>query len=580
EEQDIARLVDQLGDKDYFVRQQAQDELARRGFAAFDALKSATTNDDLEIAARAKYLLGLMRIESTAKNDPPEVRNLLKDYELKSETGRLQQIQALAALPEGEGILALCRLVRFEKSELLSKMAALAVLRSAVGTDPPQGKLRAAIRKIMENSKRPAAAWLRVWLKLADDQATALGEWEKIIDAESALSRRSASESSPKIVGELIRCQIAWRIKFKQSDEALSAMRRLLELEKGDSDTLLELLDWLSDEKAWNLSIKLAGSYPRQVNSEPILLYALAEAQKRLGDESLAEDTARGAFKLNLGAEKPKLYKRLLIARHLRKAGLFGWAQREFDYIFKLGRNDDPLVIGAQYYDLAGMLHEQADDQAAADALEALLKKAGNHIGRHPQLIGLSVNEIESMMHYYQACHWQAAGEAERHRQSLLKALSLDPENVDVLIACHRLPKQTPEFQKKLDEIIRKTADNLRLKLSAQEELIRKTADNIRLKLEAQLDYASRCNQLAWLIGNTHGNLDEALQLSKKSLELTPDCAEYYDTLAHVYYARKDYDNALKYQRHAAKLKPYSGLITRQLKVFRKARDESVKKGQ
>ena len=39
----IQKLVRQLGDNDYFVRQGAQDELARLGFQAFDAVNAATT---------------------------------------------------------------------------------------------------------------------------------------------------------------------------------------------------------------------------------------------------------------------------------------------------------------------------------------------------------------------------------------------------------------------------------------------------------------------------------------------------------------------------------------------------------
>jgi len=49
----IAKLIRQLGDKDYYVRQRAQEELARTGFEAFDALSTATTDEDLEIASRA-----------------------------------------------------------------------------------------------------------------------------------------------------------------------------------------------------------------------------------------------------------------------------------------------------------------------------------------------------------------------------------------------------------------------------------------------------------------------------------------------------------------------------------------------
>ncbi len=49
----IARLIEQLGDNRYAVRQQAQEELARLGPEAFDALSEAQNNDDVEIASRA-----------------------------------------------------------------------------------------------------------------------------------------------------------------------------------------------------------------------------------------------------------------------------------------------------------------------------------------------------------------------------------------------------------------------------------------------------------------------------------------------------------------------------------------------
>ena len=57
QDQQIAKLVQALGDKDYAVRQRAEDELARIGFAAYEALTMAANHDDLEIAARARYLL-------------------------------------------------------------------------------------------------------------------------------------------------------------------------------------------------------------------------------------------------------------------------------------------------------------------------------------------------------------------------------------------------------------------------------------------------------------------------------------------------------------------------------------------
>ena len=79
------------------------------------------------------------------------------------------------------------------------------------------------------------------------------------------------------------------------------------------------------------------------------------------------------------------------------------------------------------------------------------------------------------------------------------------------------------------------------------------------------------CNQYAWLVGNTEGDYEEARRCSHKSLELRPGEAGYMDTLARCYFAKKDYENAVKYQAMAAKKKPHSGQILRQLKFFEKS---------
>lgn len=128
-----------------------------------------------------------------------------------------------------------------------------------------------------------------------------------------------------------------------------------------------------------------------------------------------------------------------------------------------------------------------------------------------------------------------------------------------MLIGCYRLPDQTPEYHKTILESIRKAADELQEKIAEQP------------------DKADNYNQFAWLIGNTEGNLDEALRCSQKSLELEPDSGGYYDTLARVYYTKGDYENALKNEQRAAELDPHSGLIAKQLKLFTKAYEERKK---
>jgi len=124
----IARLIAQLGDDDYFVRERAQQELAQIGFEAYDALSAAEDHDDVEVAARAKYLVRTMRVDWTADGDPPPVKTQLSNYPTANEAAAGELIKKLAALPDDIGLSALCRIVRFERSTLLSKQAAVAVL--------------------------------------------------------------------------------------------------------------------------------------------------------------------------------------------------------------------------------------------------------------------------------------------------------------------------------------------------------------------------------------------------------------------------------------------------------------------
>src|SRR5262245_12886679 len=99
-EQRISKLVEQLGDDQFAVRQRAQQELIKLGYAAFDALSDAENSDDPEIAAQAGYLVRLIRVEWTRDSDPRPIQQILKNYETQSDERRLLVIRQLAELPE------------------------------------------------------------------------------------------------------------------------------------------------------------------------------------------------------------------------------------------------------------------------------------------------------------------------------------------------------------------------------------------------------------------------------------------------------------------------------------------------
>ena len=83
-------------------------------------------------------------------------------------------------------------------------------------------------------------------------------------------------------------------------------------------------------------------------------------------------------------------------------------------------------------------------------------------------------------------------------------------------------------------------------------------------------------NQLSWLIGNTEGDQEQAVQQSRRSLELRPHSAGSLDTLGRCYFAVGDQENAIKYQRRAHRREPHSQQIRRQLEEFEMAASQGA----
>lgn len=555
----IEQLVRQLGDKDYPVRQRAQEELARRGFEAFDALNAATTDEDLEIASRAKYLLRLMRVEWTLPSDPPEVKKCLQEYEFEDAHLRQARMQLLVGLPQGQGIAALCRLVRFEKSSMLSKMAAVAFLKDRQAGEIPSPELVEVIRKSLQGCNRPGATWLLAWTRLSGSPEREIAEWDRLIAAECRMLKQGQNESDSEIVAGLTKFQVGWLKKLGKNDAAAAAIARLVALERGDPETLLPLLEWLIEEKAWKSLDDVSRRFPARFAAEPALLYLLAQAYAEQGNKDRAEETASRALGLHGGKQNDQLLRHLRIATYLKNRGLFAWARREFEAVIQRGgaEGNEPAVMAQTL--LAEMFHDQGADKDAAATMERLVKALDAGKVTEAELYGRRPAEIRARMHYFFACDAAAKNEDEKQRQLLDKAFEADPADVDVLIACYRLPGQPPEYRAKIVEQIAKTAAQLREEIAADP------------------DVASTYNQFAWLIGNTEGNFDEAIQASWKSLELQPNEAGYYDTLAHAYAGKGDWENAVKYQTKAAELDPHSGLVQRELALFRKKLAEKKK---
>jgi tetratricopeptide (TPR) repeat protein len=557
----ISTLIRQLGDEQYSVRQQAQEELARLGADAFDALVTAELNDDIEIATRAAYLVHLIRIDWVRDSDSQQVKELLRDYENQPEDVRRQAMLNLAETLRDAGLEPLCRLIRFERSQLLSKQGAIFVLAQP---EPPESlwpQRERVITNSLQGSTRPASKWLLAYVQFHTDPEAALAQWDKLVADELAVVERNAPQTETKIQTLLLRRQAEMLLTAKHDGRATAVMRKLIDRQADDVEGLIEFVEWLVKHKAWSVVDDVAQRFDRTFARNSRLLYTLAQARHAQGSEQLAEQFAERAFQMNANSDDPaSLQARYMIAEWLEFSGMMPWCEREYRHIISRGGPESDEVIRSRHR-LSEVLHDLERDGEATEILKGLVDLLAMNGPLHQKLttMRLPPKSVRSRMYYFAACQFAAKNDRARQIEQLDLAVASDPADADVLIALYHLPDHD-------DKRRQQTRD-----------LIRDAAEQFRNELNDDPDQIIVYNEYAWLIGNTEGDLDRALEYAHKAVEMTPEMEKggLLDTLAHCYAAKKDFENAVKYQSRAAELDPYSRQIRRALAEYRKALDET-----
>jgi tetratricopeptide (TPR) repeat protein len=575
-QQRIASLIRQLGDEQYALRKQAQEELSKFGAEAFDQLVAAQDDDDIEIAARARYLVHHIRVEWVQDTDSIQVKEVLKDYDNQEADARLACMRQLAALSD-VGLQGLCRVIRFEKSPLMAKQGALLILATP---EPLASAWPQRARQIVENlrgSTRTAARWLRAYVRSHEDPEASLGEWSKLVDEELAVAEPDAPQVETQVQTRLLRWQADLLLRRKHRPEALEVMQKLLARQSDDVEELIDFVDWLVAKEAWEVVDATATRFEHTFATDRSLLYTLAQAQKVHGNEAAAQRYAQQAFDLASNADE--LDARLEVARSLRYRGMLAWSEREYRQVMSVGVAGSEEVLRSGF-DLSEMLHDLDRDGDAADVLHKIVDqtKGNGELQQRLNELGHPAKTLRARMHFFAACQFLAKHDQAHQVEELDQALEADPTDADTLIAVYHLSDQTAERHKQ-------TAD-----------LIREAAEQCQNDMNDQPDQPGLYNQYAWLISNTEGDLDRALDYAKKAVEMAEtqrasvidvngmpnveklfdlQTAEVTDTLAHCYAAKKDYAAAVRSQTRAVELDPHSLQIQHAMEQFRKQLAES-----
>jgi tetratricopeptide (TPR) repeat protein len=553
---EIDKLIRDLGDPEFVVRERANNRIAKIGIAAFDALAAAEIHPDPEVALRARSLLRSMRVRWVHDDDPPEIKQALADYERLSSADRGRRIeQELAPLPADLATAALCRVARYERSGILSKRAAVAVF----DRPPPEGDALAAQLKTIEaslgTSTRPAAQWLRAYVAFHRDPAAAILAWDKLAATETKLLKSAPHDTDRVVAMALWRRLYRMLIAQNRSGEAPRVLAELVELQPADVTALMRLVQWLGEQREWSTIDTVAEKFQKQFARQPILLYLLAQARKVQGKNESAEQIATQASQL----EPEQADVHLTVAYRLQDMGLFAWAEREYRGLIDRGPPESRYSLAAALR-LALMQEDQEQYQAAAETRRKLLElldenREARQTMSQLRSSGGDLRELRARFEFAQACHFEKQGNVAKQTAHLDKAVEHDPTDADVLIALYRLPNQDPARREATLQRIRSAASKFESQIT--------TGENADLAQNA-----TAYNQYAWLIANTQGDFEKALRYSKLSLEMFPRAAGYLDTLARCYYANGDLENAVAHQANAVQLEPHSGAIARQLKQF------------
>jgi tetratricopeptide (TPR) repeat protein len=583
----IEQLIEQLGDDNFYARQNAAQELERAGLAAFEKLRRATTHSNVEIATTAQYLLNSMRVVWSLPTDSLEVRRLLQGYNALDVSSRRARMQRLAEIDSGDARLALVRLSRYEGNETLSKDAALFLMEQTVAPsrDVSMQMLAEVVEEGLGGSNRVSSQWLRELPRNDADAGNLFETWQRFAADERRLLESNSEYTSRETVKRLYRWAAQWLTAHGHRPEALKFVSPALELVSEEYGAIDDDLIWLLQAGLPEALQQLHARRPELIDSNPRARYLLAESYLATGQPDQAEAIAEGAVEVPRSDNpilRPEMRRdsevrqRKTIAEFLLDRGMFPWAEKELVRALEGGGLSVALEVLVRMT-LAEHYWKNEQFTQGAAVWQNLLERSKVEPELADWLIHRPRDDHSSWMEFIQGdFHFQsglALTQQQDHAaasESFFKALRHIRNNPDLLIALHQvLPDQGPQremFARLFKDMVAEFRTDI---LEGEARLSGSVTRHEQKYARAQV--ASSLNQLAWLLACVGQRTREAVQLSERSLHLIPDEPVFMDTLARCYFADGDLERAVKLQKQAVKLKPFEVQMQRQLKEFEEA---------
>lgn len=456
-DRNIEKLISELGNNKYALREQAQKELAKLGSRAFDKLSIAQHHEDIEINLRARYLIKLIRFTWTRPGDSDRIKKILEKYSEVTGKAKLEKIQQVADLANDESVEVLCRFVRYEKSNVLSKQAAISIIQMHSEGANLTEKRSALLSKKLGSSERPGALWLGTLIKSQGvlqaslkDQEDILKDWKKWVEDEQNARARSSLDTNNSIVIALMQHRHDLLKKLARQDQAIEIMVKLFDymsqLEKlakvqelaliSNDENLEVLCRFVRGEKTDELLSRHAAIGIIKMYSQDSSLSAKQAALilKSLGSKNRPAAAWLRALAKSQSDPAAALadWEKLVVVEQkslthspqpMKRTVVFALMQYQVELLQRLDRQDQALEVMNKLFNYA----DSKDVRSLVQIVDWLAeKKAWTVVDRMSQRFEARFNKL-AILKYALAEARKAQGKIKRAQELALEAFQIDP---------------------------------------------------------------------------------------------------------------------------------------------------------
>jgi len=231
-------------------------------------------------------------------------------------------------------------------------------------------------------------------------------------------------------------------------------------------------------------------------------------------------------------------------------------AEKNFDRASELYQK--AITIDPQNFDaMSGFVNlylaSKRYDQAHALINQLILSNAGRA-------------DVLAALHYLNSQVFAAEGNKESTEAELVQAIGLDADYLPAYSAYATILAQKGNAQQAIEQYQKvnekrpsATAFTMIAILEDSRGNTAAAEKNYRTALEYSPDAPIAANNLAWLIVENQGNLDEALRLASVAVAKDPNVAGYYDTLGWVYLKKSLFSSAAQQFKKAIEIAEKDG---------------------